>query len=263
MSQWIQLFRSGARTGWANMAVELTPVTVLGSRIPRTILQAVFFILISYAAGGSELAKFALIGNTMHAAVFHSIIEMSVVIELEKWIGTMPYLIASPANWFPAMMGRSLAGYVEGLIRILLVLLILVPFFGGDLRALDLLRAAPIFIVTVASASALGWFSGAMSLPTRWGMLVCNTIGYIMMLTGGVNFPVTALPPVIQWLGRILPMTNGLLAIRAVIDGATYHDVTGLILNEVLIGLAYGALAWQLFSRRLDTARKTGNIELF
>jgi ABC-2 type transport system permease protein len=263
MSQWIQLFRSGARTGWANIAVELTPATVLGSRIPRTILQAVFFILISYAAGGSELAKFALIGNTMHAAVFHSVIEMSVVIELEKWLGTMPYLIASPANWFPAMMGRSLAGYVEGLARILLVLLILVPFFGGDLTAFALLRAAPIFILTVASASALGWLSGAMSLPTRWGMLICNTIGYVMMLTGGVNFPITALPSVIQWFGRILPMTNGLLAIRAVIDGSSYSDVSSLILSEIAIGIIYGVFAWRVFSHRLNVARQTGNIEQF
>ncbi len=263
MSQWTQLFRSGVKTGWANLAVELTPVTVLGSRIPRAILQAVFFILISYAAGGSELAKFALIGNTMHAAVFHSIIEMSVVIELEKWLGTMPYLIASPANWFPTLLGRSLPGYVEGLLRILLVLLILVPFFGADLTTLALLRAAPIFIITVASASALGWLSGAIMLPTRWGMLACNTIGYLMMITGGVNFPVTALPPIIQWFGRILPMTHGLLAIRQVIDGASYADVSSLIVSEIIIGVIYGMAAWKLFSYRLNVARQTGNIEKF
>ena len=65
-----------------------------------------------------------------------------------------------------------------------------------------------------------------------------------------------------QWLSRSLPMTHGLLAIRAVVDGAPYSDVTGLIGLEVLIGLVYGAAAWLMFRHRLNTARANGNIEL-
>ena len=263
MNHWPQLFKTGARAGWANLSVELTPATVLGARIPRTVLQAIFFVLIAYAAGGIELARFALIGNMMHAAIFSCIVDMSIVIELEKWNGTLPYLIASPANWFPMMLGRSLAGYAEGLVRIVLVLCFLLPIFGMGIPAIDLLRAVPLFLITAAAASALGWLSGAIMLPTRWGLLVCNTIGYLMMVTCGVNFPFTALPPAIQWIGHALPMTHGLLAIRAVIDGALYADVAGLMTSEIIIGLIYGTVAWKLFAHRLDVARQTGNIEQF
>ena len=55
MMHWPQLFRTGVRASWANLSVELTPAVVLASRIPRTVLQALFFILLAYAAGGSEL----------------------------------------------------------------------------------------------------------------------------------------------------------------------------------------------------------------
>ena len=263
MSRLLQLFLAGTRAGWANLSVEITPATIFGSSIPRTIFQATFFILVAYAAGGSELAKFAFIGNVMHAAVFPSIISMSVVIELEKWVGTIPYMIASPAKWFPVILGRSVADYIDGLLRILLVLFVLMPFFGKELTVAGLLHAAPIAIITVASASSLGWLSGAIMLPTRWGMLVCNTVGYLLMVTGGVNFPITALPPVVQVFGRMLPMTNGLLAIRDIIDGASYTQVSGLIWLEVIIGLVYGVVALKLFAHRLNVARQTGHFEQF
>ncbi|MBI5945296.1 MAG: ABC transporter permease [Chloroflexi bacterium] len=263
MMQWPQLFRSGVRASWANLSVELTPAVIFASRIPRTVLQALFFILLAYAAGGSELAKFALIGNMMHTAVFHGVVEMSFVIELEKYLGTMPYLIASPANWFPMMLGRSLTGYIEGLVRVVLVLIFLFPFFGMGISAIDLLRAVPLFLITLATTSALGWLSGAITLPTRWGALVSNTIGYLMMVLCGINFPFSVLPPAVQWMGRALPMTHGLLATRAVLDGAPYADVAGLMAIEIAIGLIYGAVAWILFAHRLNVARQTGNIEQF
>ncbi len=83
-----------------------------------------------------------------------------------------------------------------------------------------------------------------------------------MMLTGAVNFPLSALPPAVQWLSRSLPMTHGLLAIRAVVDGAPYSEVMGLMGLEVLLGLVYAAGAWLMFRHRLNTARSNGNIEL-
>src|SRR3990172_10713277 len=88
MKAYLRLFLTGARASWAMYAVELTPTVLLGSKIPRSVLQALFFVLIAKAAGGDQLAHFALIGNAVHAAVFPAIIYMAIVIELEKWAGT-------------------------------------------------------------------------------------------------------------------------------------------------------------------------------
>ncbi len=262
MQNALRLFWSGTRVSFAVYSVELTPAVILGSKIPRWVLQALFFVLIAKAAGGNELAKFALIGNAVHAAVFPAIVELAIVIEVEKWAGTLPHLIAAPANWLPMMIGRSMAGFFDALLSTVLVLVVLVPVIAPDIAVVNLLRAAPLLVITLITTGGLGWLSGSISLPTRWGMLLCNMIGYIMMLTAAVNFPLSALPPAVQWLSRSLPMTHGLLAIRAVVDGAPYSDVMGLMGLEILIGVVYGAAAWLMFRYRLNTARSNGNIEL-
>lgn len=101
----IRLLLSGARASWATYMVDLTPTVFFGMRIPRTILQSLFFVYLAKAAGGDDLARFALIGNAIQIAVFNVMLAMEEVIESEKWNNTFQYLIAAPSSWFPSMVG--------------------------------------------------------------------------------------------------------------------------------------------------------------
>jgi ABC-2 type transport system permease protein len=83
-----------------------------------------------------------------------------------------------------------------------------------------------------------------------------------MIVLCGVNVPVSALPPAVQFFSNILPVTHGLQAIRALIDGATYSNVFPLIGAEVLIALAYGSIAWLMFGYRMKVTRQKGTFEL-
>ncbi len=49
--------------------------------------------------------------------------------------------------------------------------------------------------------------------------------------------------------------------VRAVVDGAPYADVAGLMGMEILIGVLYAAAAWLTFGHRLRAARATGSLE--
>lgn len=262
MGAYWRIFLSGVRASWAMYAVELTPMVLFGSKIPRALLQALFFVIIAKAAGGDSLARFALVGNFVHAAVLPAIIFMAIVIELEKWAGTLPHLIASPTHWLPLLVGRSAATFGDAIFSSALVLVVLVPLLALDVSYINLLRAIPLLLLTVASTAGLGWLIGAISLPIRWGTLISNMTAYVMMILCGVNFPIYALPPAVKTLGQALPMTHGLLAIREVVDGAAYSEVMGLMGIEMLIGLIYAAAAWMLFGQRLRAARQRGNIEL-
>ncbi len=262
MRNWVQLFLGGVRASFGIYAVELTPGVILGSKIPRAVLQALFFVLIAQAAGGHELARFALIGNIVSSAAFPSIIYLSGVVEEEKWAGTLPHLIAAPANWLPVMLGRSVATFMDSLFSIVVVFVLMVPLLAPDLIAFNSIRAVPLLLLIAISASGLGWLCGALTLPTRWGSLVCNTAAYLLLLLCGVNFPLTGFPPFVQLISHALPVTNGLLALRAVLDGAPYTGVFGSISAEALMALIYGSAAWLLFHERLRTARAGGNLEL-
>ena len=258
----LRLFWTGVRAGLAEYLVGLTPVLYLGVHVPRTILQALFFVLIAKAAGGDSLARFAAIGNAVQMAVFFGLLSMQIVIESEKWKSTFQYLIASPSNWLPLMIGRSMFQLFDAFLSSAIVFAVLIPLLGLHISVLNLLAAVPIVLLTIVSAGTLGWLIGSIALPIRWGFMICNLLAYAMMVLCGVNFPFSALPPMVQAVGSLLPFTHGLLAIRAIIDGASYASVLPLIVDEATIAIIYGALAWAVFGWRLRVTRQNGSFEL-
>ncbi len=258
----IRLFWSGVRASWSTYLVELTPTVFLGFRVPRILLQSLFFVLLAKAAGGDQLARFALIGNAIQIAVFMVMLSMEEVIEAEKWNDTFQYLIASPAHWLPIMLGKSMSYFGDGLFATTISFIVLIPVLDIQIPFINLLRSIPLILITVASASALGWLVGAFSLPIRWGYMICNWLAYAMMVFCGVNIPFASLPPILQAIGNLLPVTHGLLAIRAVVDGASYSSVLPLIGIELLIGIIYGVVAWFMFGYRLYVTRQRGTFEI-
>jgi len=258
----LRLFWSGTRASWATYLVELTPTIFFGMRIPRILLQSLFFVFLAKAAGGDALARFALIGNGIQIAVFMVMLSMEEVIEAEKWNNTFEYLIAAPASWFPTMLGKSMSYFGDALIAATVSFGALIPLLNIQIAFANLLRAVPVILLIVASASALGWTIGAFSLPIRYGYRICNLMAYAMMVFCGVNFPLSALPPAVQTIGNLLPVTHGLQAVRALIDGASYASVLPEVGAEVVIALVFSAVAWLMFGFRLRVTRERGTFEL-
>lgn len=256
-------FLAGARASIVMDSVDYSLPRLLGTRLPRFILQPLFFVILADTAGGPELGRFALIGNAMGNAAIMSLVNLGVSIEIEKWAGTFPLLLAAPANWLPLMIGRAAAGYLDSLLGVLTTFVVLTPFMpNAELSAGALLMAAPLMLLTTASMAGLGWLLGSITLPTRTGLLISNMVSYFMFVVCGVNFPLEALPSWLQSIGRLLPLTHGLMAIRGVIDGASYGEVSSLIGREILMGLIYSALAWSIFRKRMMDTRRTGQMEL-
>jgi hypothetical protein len=57
-------------------------------------------------------------------------------------------------------------------------------------------------------------------------------------------------------------VTNGLLAVRALIGGASYASVWPWIARELLIFLVYGAIAWVVFGYRMRVTRQRGTFDM-
>lgn len=262
MRENLRLFWSGTRASWATYLVEITPTVFLGFRIPRILLQSLFFVFLAKAAGGDQLARFALIGNAIQIAVFMVMLSMEAVIESEKWNSTFQYLIAAPSSWFPSMLGKSMSFYGDAIFASAISFTVLVPVLHIQIPFINLLKAIPIILIILFSASALGWSIGAFSLPIRYGYMICNFFAYAMMIFTGINVPVSVLPSVIRFIGNLLPVTHGLLAVRAIIDGASYNSVLSLISLELLIACVYCAIAWLMFGYRLRVTRQKGSFEL-
>ena len=259
----LRVYRTASIQSFSNFFAEYTPTVFFTTAVPRYIMQAAFFVLLARFAGGPELMRFALLGNAVQIAANMGLVNMTSIVESEKWIGTLPMLIAVPTNKLPALIGRGTANIAEGLVAVAFALGGGMLLFGAAFPALRLLMAVPLVLLIVVSIFGMGLVIGAATLPMRIGTLASNLAAYVMMIVCGVNFPVDALP---AWLGAIahgLPMTHGLLALRAVVDGASYADVLPLIGWEVLVALVYYVVGYAIFEARLRAARVNGQVELF
>jgi len=83
-----------------------------------------------------------------------------------------------------------------------------------------------------------------------------------MILITGANIPLDQLPAPLAALGRRVPMTHGLEAVRRAIAGDT-SGIAGLLGIEVLVGVIFTASGIVLFRYAERRARRTGSIHLW
>ena len=71
----------------------------------------------------------------------------------------------------------------------------------------------------------------------------------MLLIFSGANIPLSSLPDWMAAIGTWLPLSHSIEAARELVAGGTLGAVSGLLLREVGLGLAYGALG--LISLRL------------
>jgi len=105
------------------------------------------------------------------------------------------------------------------------------------------LSAMPLLVVVVAvsafSCTGLGLAAAALALRVRETAVLSNLVMGVLLIFCGVNVALTALPQWMQSVGRVLPFTHGIEAARALVAGAGWSQVAGLVSTELGIGVVY------------------------
>jgi len=130
----------------------------------------------------------------------------------------------------------------------------------GELElAPELLAALPLFLLVAITTSTIGLVVGAISLTQRADTLLANAGAYALMVFGGVVAPISAFGDTGELIARVLPLTNGLLAIRATLAGEPWLGYAAL---ELAVGAAWAVVAVALIQLQAHRARARGSDEL-
>ena len=122
---------------------------------------------------------------------------------------------------------------------------------------------ALIVIVTTISCTCFGMLLGSIGLRAKDFFFAANLAYFLMLLFCGVNVPLDVLPEWMATIGRCLPLTHGIEAAREIADGTPLADVSGLLVTEALIGLAYAAAAYVLFRVFEAEGRRRASLETY
>ena len=256
----VRLFLHGCAIQYRALFNWATPAGYLASKILMPLWQLVFFVeLGTYATGRSNALYFA-VGNALQLTAVNGVFGVVMTVGNERWFGTLPMLLGSPANRVATFLGRALMHILDGVTGVAAGFLLAILIYGLDLRHANLALLAVCIVLISVTTSGLGLMFGSISLVTRDVLLIANTLYFLLLVLCGVNFPVSRLPGWLQALSWALPMTRGVEAAREAVAGASFAHVSGLLLGEAAVGAVYALVGYRLF-RFLENVSRRGGLQ--
>lgn len=239
----------------------LRPSSYLASKIVMPLSQILLFTFLGSFAHGSSSASFYIIGNAIQMTAVSGIYGVTMSIANDRWFGTLPYLFGTPANRLVMFFGRAFMHVIDGIIGVVIGFLWGWAVLGLNLSQANLPVLGLTVLITTVSTSGLGLLMGCVGLITRNVMFVNNAAYFALLILSGANIPNGSLPVVLRWIADFLPLTHGIRAARALIDGAAIASVYPLLLLELAVGVGYMILGYLLFSRIERRAKRQGTLE--
>ena len=229
--------------------------------VTRQAGQIVFFVMIGRLIGSPAAVHFLLIGNVVAIAARSVFFAVPSTV-WERYAGTLPLLVAAPASPVVVFLGRSVEWIVDGLLASVIALGLLAPLFDLALPWPRVLLYVPLMTVTCLSLYMLATFCGSLALRLMNGRnLIGLSMSTTLLLLCGVNVAVDALPSAMRLLAQFVPLTHGLLAIRALLDGSPLGAVLEQAAAELGVGILWAAIAMSSFRHFAEGGRKDGSIE--
>jgi ABC-2 type transport system permease protein len=194
----------------------------------------------------------------------------------------LKYLYVSPATFLVLLVGRGFARLIAGAIGTVVALIFAAIVLGLriDVATIDWPLLAVSLVLGIVPIMAIGVLLAAICLQTRqesWSYP--DAFAGALFLVTGVVFPLAVLPPVLQVLGLINPVTWWIEGVRQALlpdgpsgvggPGSVWTTVTGTAAPDpaqiVLALFVTGALATLaatvLFRRSEHRARDLGLLD--
>jgi len=254
------LFSFKAQFGWLNLPMWLTMKLVL------SLSQMSFFVfvgqfLISTGKASTDIVAYVAVGNAIQLLSWNTVFSVINITSHDKWDGTLPLLLATPAHRLPLFVGRAMVHVLDGMLSVAIAFVFAVFLFGVNFGSTNFLALAVVVFLTAFTMSGFGLLIGGLSFYFRNPLVFANIFTFILLIFCGVNFPVTDLPQPLQLISYIFPLTYGVDAGRQAIGGATLIDIAPVLGQMLIVGFISIMLGYVFFRSFEQLARKTGKME--
>ncbi|MDG7011371.1 MAG: ABC transporter permease [Nitrososphaerota archaeon] len=233
------------------MQIVITPIAQIG-----------FFAFLSiYLKYPTSVTQFIVIGNALQSMSFSAVFAVANITSQDKWQGTLPSTMVTPANRVALFVGRA---WFQVLLSALIAaagLLYAGGIFGVSFAEANFVGIAVVVLLTSAAMISFGLLISAVGLYMRTALIVANIFLFVTLLLSGVNFPVSELPGWLQPVAWVIPLTYGTEAVRMAISGASLQSLLPVLGWEALDGLLVLVVGFALFSGFESLSRKTGRFE--
>jgi ABC-2 type transport system permease protein len=207
---------------------------------------------------GTSYFSFAIIGLAFFDYLTVALNAFDSSLEEARQYRTLEALLVSEASLPVILAGSAIYPFVQTSLRTAVYLVWGVILFHLSLRRADWLGALLILLFSILAFMGLGIISASYQMlfkrgnPAKWLFLGLSA------LVGGMMYPVSVLPPALQWLARAIPVTYSLEGMRAaLLNGAglnrLWPQMTALaIFAVILLPISFLAFAWALRRTKIN-----------
>ena len=237
----LRIFFVGGLISFRALFNWLSPWIYVPSLLIAPIVQILLFAYMGRAAG-VQSDEFYVIGNAVQYSAIPCLFAMANTVAGERWTQTLGIVLVTPAHRVPLFLGRSLPVVINGFFVSMFSLVVGSLLLDVDIPRSAWLPLALVVAVAAASCTGLGLANAALGLRVRETAVMSNVLFGLLLIFSGANIALDELPPWMATVGSWLPLTHAIEAARELAAGATLADVSGLIGQEVALGVLYGAI---------------------
>lgn len=175
----------------------------------------------------------------------------AIVIVFERRIGALERLVLAPIRLPALLISKIAGGMIFGLVLTLVMLILALLIYGAG--AFHWGTTLIALLLSAATFATLGAFVSVAVNEIFEAQTLANFIRFPMMFLGGIFVPVAAMPPWLQAVARLLPLTYCVEALQAAWSGAP-GSALGDLGALALFGLLFYAGAVRMLARRIEGA---------
>jgi ABC-2 type transport system permease protein len=201
-------------------------------------------------AGTPEYIPFIVLGAILNSYVLTSLYGMGESIRREAYRGTLDYILSSPCNKAFILIGKALSESISSTMFATSQLVISILFFGLEMTLGIIMPVILIIILLILGLYGIALVLAAVSLRYKQAHDMAHTLEYVFYLFAPVRYPIEILPIWLQIIGKLLPLTYALIAVRSIMllkesISFVYMEILALlIIDAVVILIGFYLFNW-------------------
>jgi ABC-2 type transport system permease protein len=172
-------------------------------------------------------------------------------ISQEREVGTLDGMMVAPINRFSVILGKTIAQMARGILQGILILALSMILFGVTIHG-NILLVFALLLLGVFSFVGLGVVLTSFAKDQETAVMMMTTIMFPMMFLSGVFFPIEQMPPFMQGISKVLPLTYVADSLRKVmVLGADIPAIAPELSILIVFGIIMTVIAVPVFKRAM------------
>jgi ABC-2 type transport system permease protein len=239
-------------------------------RLGSSIVTVAVFFFISHAFGaaatsqigqyGGDYFAFVLVGVAMTEFLGESVGGIGGNLREAQTTGTLELMLLSPSRLGVLMTSSALWLQASATLGAG-TYLVAGALLGADFSHADIVATVGALILAMIGFTGMGLLAGGVVIVIKRG----NPVGWLLrgasVVLGGVFYPTEVLPPALQVLGALLPMTHALTVLRgSILLGKGIADMVPSFVALLVLSVAYFIAGLFVCALAIRYARTDGSL---